>query len=45
LQSQLGEGVDIWSYVFPALGGSLIIAALLLLPRWNALPTTVSGKE
>ena len=45
LQSQLGEGVDIWPYVFPALGGSLIIAALLLLPRWNALPTTVSGKE
>ncbi len=36
----LGEEADIWFYIFPGLGVSLVIAAVLLLPKWNALPAT-----
>jgi hypothetical protein len=36
----LSEGADIWYYIFPGLGVSLVIAAVLLLPKWNALPAT-----
>jgi sugar phosphate permease len=40
LSGTLGEGADIWYYIFPGLGVSLVLAALLLLPKWNALPVT-----
>lgn len=40
LEELMGEGVDVWAYVFPALAASLVLAGLLLLPKWNALPTT-----
>lgn len=40
LESSLGKNVDIWPYIFPGLALSLIIAAMLLLPRWNAMPAT-----
>jgi hypothetical protein len=45
LSSLLGAEADIWWYIFPGLGVSLLIAAVLLLPRWNAMPTTVDDKE
>ncbi len=45
LSSLLGEDADIWWYIFPGLGVSLLIAALLLLPRWNAMPATVDDEE
>ena len=38
LEEGLGQGVYIWDYVFTGLAISLLIAAVLLLPRWNALP-------
>jgi sugar phosphate permease len=40
LSGTLGEGADIWYYIFPGLGVSLVLAAMLLLPKWNALPVT-----
>jgi sugar phosphate permease len=40
LSGMLSEGADIWYYIFPGLGVSLVIAAVLLLPKWNALPAT-----
>ena len=40
LSGMLSEGADIWYYIFPGLGVSLVIAAVLLLPKWNALPVT-----
>ena len=43
LAKSLGTDVDIWVYVFPSLAVSLIIAALLLLPRWNAMPDTADN--
>ena len=44
LEGWLGEGADIWPYVFPILGGTLIVAAVLLLPKWNTLPATAEDK-
>jgi hypothetical protein len=38
LEEGLGQGMYIWDYVFTGLAISLLIATLLLLPRWNALP-------
>jgi len=40
LSGMLGEGADIWFYIFPGLGVSLVIATALLLPKWNAMPVT-----
>ena len=40
LSGMLSEGADIWFYIFPGLGVSLVIAAVLLLPKWNTLPAT-----
>ena len=40
LSGMLSEGADSWYYIFPGLGVSLVIAAVLLLPKWNALPAT-----
>ncbi len=40
----VGEGEDIWGYIFVGLSISIAIAALLLLPQWNRLPET-SGDE
>lgn len=40
LSGMLSEGADIWFYIFPGLGMSLVIAAVLLLPKWNTLPAT-----
>jgi len=37
----VGPDVDIWNGIFVGLSISLLIAAALLLPRWNALPPTV----
>ena len=45
LESSLGKDVDIWPYIFPGLGVSLLIAAVLLLPRWNAMPATVDDEK
>jgi sugar phosphate permease len=44
LSATLSEGADIWSYIFPGLGVSLVLAAVLLLPKWNALPATEKTK-
>jgi len=44
LEGWLGEGADIWPYVFPILGSTLIVAAVLLLPQWNTLPATAEDK-
>jgi len=38
LEEGLGQGAYIWDYVFTGLAISLLTAALLLLPRWNAMP-------
>ncbi|MGI9455640.1 MAG: hypothetical protein ACR2NU_03715, partial [Aeoliella sp.] len=40
IESIVGEGNDVWGYVFAGLAGTLFIAAVLLLPKWNALPAT-----
>lgn len=36
----VGEGNDVWGYVFVGLSISLALAALLLLPQWNTVPPT-----
>jgi OPA family sugar phosphate sensor protein UhpC-like MFS transporter len=33
------EGSDLWSWVFYGLGAALLLAALLLVPQWNRLPS------
>ena len=38
MERTLGKGVYIWNHVFIALAISLLLAGLLLLPQWNALP-------
>lgn len=38
------DGRDVWGYVFFGLSMSLLIAALLLLPQWNTLPTAAGDK-
>ncbi len=45
LEKGLGTDVDIWSYVFPGLAVSILVAAILLLPKWNAMPTTVAKRN
>ena len=45
LEEGLGKGVYIWGYVFNGLGFSILVAALLLLPRWNALPATAAEEN
>ena len=44
IEQFVGKGEDVWGYVFGGLAGTLLIAAMLLLPRWNALPATGGGK-
>lgn len=36
----VGTEVDKWNSIFVGLSISLILAAVILLPRWNALPST-----
>jgi OPA family sugar phosphate sensor protein UhpC-like MFS transporter len=43
VEALVGESTSVWSYVFPALAGSLVVAALLLLPKWNRLPQTTEA--
>lgn len=43
IEQVVGEGQDVWGYVFAGLAGTLFIAAILLLPQWNRLPPT--GEE
>ncbi len=40
-----GEGHDIWGIVFLSLSIMILISALLLLPKWNAVPKTKSPKK
>jgi MFS transporter, OPA family, glycerol-3-phosphate transporter len=40
IEPLIGEGKDIWGYIFGTLSASLLIAALLLAPQWNTVPTT-----
>ena len=40
--SYMGPGEFRWDIVFIAMSISILIAALLLLPKWNALPQTAS---
>lgn len=45
IQGFIGEGENMWSYIFVGLGISLFGAALLLLPQWNTLPSTVDDPK
>jgi OPA family glycerol-3-phosphate transporter-like MFS transporter len=45
IERVVGPEVDIWSGIFVGLSISLFIAAGLLLPRWNAVPTVAEGSE
>jgi len=45
IEQIVGEGADIWTYVFAGLSATLVIAALLLLPQWNTLPATGSNGQ
>lgn len=41
----VGKQSDVWSYVFYGLSISLLIAAALLVPRWNSLPATAARRD
>ena len=40
IEQVVGKGHDTWPYVFGGLGVALVLAALLLIPKWNELPPT-----
>jgi len=40
VQRTCGKDADLWNWVFVALAASILLAGLLLLPKWNALPPT-----
>jgi OPA family sugar phosphate sensor protein UhpC-like MFS transporter len=41
----VGEGGDVWVPTFRSLGAALLLAALLLVPHWNRLPTPARGAD
>jgi OPA family sugar phosphate sensor protein UhpC-like MFS transporter len=45
IEPMIGRGAYIWNYVFVSLAISLLTAALLLLPHWNAMPATVPAQR
>lgn len=40
IERVIGQDVDKWNGIFVGLSISILIAAILLLPKWNALPPT-----
>ena len=40
VQRTLSDGGPVWGWVFALLGGSIILAAALLVPQWNTVPAT-----
>jgi len=45
VQRICGKDVDLWNWVFVALAASILLAGLLLLPKWNALPPTAGDAK
>jgi OPA family glycerol-3-phosphate transporter-like MFS transporter len=39
IEGVVPAGSDLWGWVFHALGAALLVAALLLVPQWNRLPS------
>jgi MFS transporter, OPA family, glycerol-3-phosphate transporter len=44
IRTFLPDGADIWGPIFYGLGVSLLLAAALLAPQWNRLPTPATPK-
>lgn len=44
-EQMLGRDGNVWGYVFGFQGVSLLLGALLLLPKWNALPPSAATSK
>ena len=45
IEKVVGKEHDTWHIIFISLGVALILAAVLLLPKWNELPPTAGKKK
>jgi OPA family glycerol-3-phosphate transporter-like MFS transporter len=45
IEKLVGHGHDTWHIIFLGLSAALALAAVLLLPKWNALPPTAPEKR
>ena len=45
VQRSGGDDADIWSGVFASAAASILLAGILLLPKWNALPPTAGDAK
>jgi len=45
MESLLGDNADTWSLIFRGLAVSILIAGVLLLPKWNAMPPTAHREK
>lgn len=38
VESMLADRSRVWNWVFPLLGGAIVVAVVLLVPQWNTVP-------